>query len=325
MLRRYFPKSLYARVALIVILPIFLIQTFVTYIFFARHNDLVSANLAATTAGQVALVTDLFRDTADPDARKRIEKEALDHLEISVRFDRDGRIPEKDKRSITALYNEVLDRRLKSRLDTDYWFNTLSWPAYVEIRTQIDDGALVFFVRRDRVFATTAPIFVLWLVGTTILIGWIAVLFLRNQVRSILRLAQAAEAFGRGRDAPDYRPTGATEVRRAGLAFIAMRERIKRHIHQRTAMLAGVSHDLRTPLTRLKLALAMQPDTPDTEALRADVAEMERMVEAYLNFARDIASGDDPKETDITALLKEIGEETERAGRTVTLDVDEGL
>jgi len=114
-------------------------------------------------------------------------------------------------------------------------------------------------------------------------------------------------------------------VRRAGLAFIAMRERIKRHIHQRTAMLAGVSHDLRTPLTRLKLALAMQPDTPDTEALRADVAEMERMVEAYLNFARDIASGDDPKETDITALLKEIGEETERAGRTVTLDVDEGL
>ncbi|MEZ5982328.1 MAG: ATP-binding protein [Parvularculaceae bacterium] len=325
MLRRYFPKSLYARVALIVILPIFLIQTFVTYIFFARHNDLVSANLAATTAGQVALVTDLFRNTADPEARKRIEKEALDHLEISVRFDRDGRIPEKDKRSITALYNEVLDRRLKSRLDTDYWFNTLSWPAYVEIRTQIDDGALVFFVRRDRVFATTAPIFVLWLVGTTILIGWIAVLFLRNQVRSILRLAQAAEAFGRGRDAPDYRPTGATEVRRAGLAFIAMRERIKRHIHQRTAMLAGVSHDLRTPLTRLKLALAMQPDTPDTEALRADVAEMERMVEAYLNFARDIASGDDPKETDITALLKEIGEETERAGRTVTLDVDEGL
>lgn len=325
MLRRYFPKSLYARVVLIVILPIFLIQSVVTYIFFARHNDLVSANLAASTAGQVALITELYRDTPDSETRTRIVDEALRRLDISIRFERGGRIPVDDKRSITALYNEVLDRRLESRLDTDYWFNTVSWPAYVEIRTQIDEGALVFFVRRDRVFATTGPIFVLWLVGTTILIGWIAILFLRNQVRSILRLAQAAEAFGRGRDAPDYRPTGATEVRRAGLAFIAMRERIKRHIHQRTAMLAGVSHDLRTPLTRLKLALAMQPDTPDVEALRADVLEMERMVEAYLSFARDIASGEDPEPTDITALVQEIGEETARSGRTLSLDVKDGL
>lgn len=325
MLRRYMPKSLYARVVLIVILPIFLIQSFVTYIFFDRHSDLVSANLSANIAGQIAMLTELYRGAADDAERTRIEREALDDLDISLRFEPGEKIPLKDKRSFIALYNNTLDRQLGERLETDYWFNTSSWPAYVEIRVQIEDGYLAFFARRDRVFATTGPLFVLWLIGATLLVGWIAILFLRNQVRSILRLARAAEAFGRGRDVPDYRPSGATEVRKAGLAFIAMRERIKRHIHQRTAMLAGVSHDLRTPLTRLKLALAMQPDTPDIEALRADVVEMERMVEAYLNFARDIASGDDPGETDISALLREIGEETARSGRRLTLDIEDGL
>jgi len=325
MLRRYMPKSLYGRALLIVILPIFLIQSFVTYVFFARHSDLVSANLSANIAGQIALVTELYRKTADPYERARIAEDALDDLNISVRFAPGEKIPLKDKRAFTALYNDTLDRQLGERLDTDYWFNTLGWPAYVEIYVQIEDGYLAFLAPRERVFATSGPIFVLWLIGATLLIGSVAVLFLRGQVRSILRLARAAEAFGRGRDVPGYRPSGATEVRKAGLAFIAMRERIKRHIHQRMAMLAGVSHDLRTPLTRLKLALAMQPDTPDTEALRADVLEMERMVEAYLNFARDIASGDDPEETDIGALLRDIGEETARSGRQVGLDIEEKL
>lgn len=325
MLRRYMPKSLYARVVLIVILPIFLIQSFVTYIFFARHSDLVSANLSANIAGQIAMLSDLYADAATPDERRSIEREALDDLDISMRFEPDEKVPLKDKRAFTALYNNTLDRQLGERLETDYWFNTSSWPAYVEVRVQLDDGYINFLARRDRVFATSGPIFIVWLVGATFLIGWIAILFLRNQVRSILRLARAAEAFGRGRDVPDYRPSGATEVRKAGRAFIAMRERIKRHIHQRTAMLAAVSHDLRTPLTRLKLALAMQPDTPDVEALRADVVEMERMVEAYLNFARDIALGDDPEEIDVGALLHEIGDETARSGRRLGLEIEDGL
>lgn len=323
MLKRYLPKSLYARVLVIVILPIFLMQSFITYVFFNRHWDLVSANLSANVAGQIALVTRLFEETKDPDQRAKIEDDALKDMDINVRFEPGKAIPQKDKRSIFALYNNTLDRQLGERLKTDYWFDTESWPAYVEIRVQLPDGYLVFLPRRDRVFATTGPIFVLWLVGTTVLLGWIAIIFLRNQVRSILKLANAAEAFGRGRDAPDFRPSGATEVRKAGLAFIAMRERIKRHIHQRTALLAGVSHDLRTPLTRLKLALAIQPSTPDTEALRADVEEMEHMVEAYLNFARDIASGEDPGAIDVGALLKEIVEETARSGRTIALDLDE--
>jgi two-component system osmolarity sensor histidine kinase EnvZ len=325
MLKRYLPKSLYARVLVIVILPIFLMQSFITYVFFARHWDLVSANLSANVAGQVAMITELYRETADPAEREAIAERALRDMDIPIRFEKGDGIPEKNKESFFALYNDTLDRQLDEKLDADFWFNTDSYPAYVEIRVQLSDGALVFLPRRDRVFAVNGPLFVLWLIGATLLLGAIGIIFLRNQVRSILKLAVAAEAFGRGRDAPEYRPSGATEVRKAGLAFIAMRERIKRHIHQRTAMLASVSHDLRTPLTRLKLALAMQPETPEMDALRGDVLEMERMVEAYLNFARDIAAGEDPETIDLGVLLTEIADETARAGRTVPLDIEPDL
>ncbi len=304
MLRRIFPKSLYARVVLIVILPIFLMQSVVTFIFFERHWDSVTANLSANAAGQITYIAGRYAE-ADATTRAQIEADALRDLDLAMRFEPGGFIPGEDKLSPFNLYNRTLDRQLRERLEYDYWFNTQSWPGYIEVRVQMDDGALVLLPLRDRVFATTGPVFVLWLVGATLLLGWIAIVFMRNQVRSILRLAEAAEAFGRGRDKPDFRPTGATEVRRAGRAFIAMRERIKRHIDQRTTMLAGVSHDLRTPLTRMKLTLALQADDADMLALREDVAEMERMIEAYVDFARDIASTGVPERIDIGELLAE--------------------
>ncbi len=325
MLRRYLPKSLYARVVLIVILPVFLMQAVITYVFFARHWDLVSANLSANVAGQIALVTKLYQDNPDPAARRDFARRALEDLDLSVRFDDAAGIPEKDKLSFFNVYNATFDRRLNARLDQPYWFNTQSWPAFVEVRVQLPDGQLVFFAYRDRVFATTGPIFLFWLVSTTVLLVAIAMVFLSNQVRSILRLANAAEAFGRGRDAPDYRPTGATEVRKAGYAFIAMRERIKRQLEQRTTMLAGVSHDLRTPLTRIKLALAMQPETPETADLRNDVTEMERMVEAYLDFARNEAANEDPGAFNLTAMLNEIASNTKRGGRELTVDIPQHI
>lgn len=321
MLRRYLPKSLYARVALIVILPIFLMQSVITYVFFARHWDLVTANLSANVAGQIALVTRLYEEESDPEKLKQIEQWALDDLKLSVRYDSALTIPENDKLSIFNVYNSTLDRRLNESLDRPYWFNTQSWPAYVEVRVQLSDGQLVFLPLRDRVFATTGPIFLFWLVGTSVMLVAIAIVFLRNQVRSILRLANAAEAFGRGRDAPDYRPTGATEVRKAGYAFIAMRERIRRHLEQRTSMLAGVSHDLRTPLTRIKLALAMQPDTAEVEDLRNDVLEMERMVEAYLEFARNEAADEDPEPFNLAEMISEVAGNAKRSGHDLMTDI----
>lgn len=325
MLRRFMPTSLYARIALIVILPIFLIQSLITYVVFVRHWELVSSNLSANVAGQVAVISTLYAENTSPDARSSVETKALEDLDITIRFEPDTGIPEKDKTSLLSAYNQSLDRELDARLAMPYWINTVSWPAYIEVRVQLTDGHLVFYIRRDRIYATNGPIFVLWLIGTSLLIGWIAIIFMRNQVRSILRLANAAEAFGRGRDAPDFRPTGAQEVRRAGRAFIAMRERIKRHLKQRATMLAGVSHDLKTPLTRMKLALAMQPDTEETSGLRADVEEMEQMLEGYLDFARDLSTDDLQADVDVSELIDEIIEADARSGETPLLDVPPGI
>ncbi|HNS87112.1 MAG TPA: ATP-binding protein [Parvularculaceae bacterium] len=305
MLKRFLPKSLYARVALIVILPIFLMQSVITYVFFDRHWDTVTANQSANVAGQISLLTRLYEAAPDDEARRNVEKIAFENLDISTRFEAGKTVPGANKLSPFNLYNKTLDRQLREELDRPFWFDTKSWPFYVEIRVQTDGGYLVFLPFRDRVFATTGPVFVLWLIGTSLLLGSIAIVFLRNQVRSILRLAAAAEAFGRGRDMPGFRPSGATEVRRAGRAFIAMRERLKRHLDQRTTMLAGVSHDLRTPLTRMKLALAMLPDNADAEELRRDVAEMEKMIESYLEFASDISSAGEPETFDLCALVQE--------------------
>lgn len=321
MIRRYFPKSLYARILLIVILPIFITQSVVTYIFFARHWDLVTANLSENVAGQIALVTRLYRDAQTDAERETIVNMALNDLDIRVRYAPQMDIPTDNQLAPFNVYNATLDRRLRRALEWPYWMNTQSWPNDVEVRVQLDDGAIIFFAQRDRVFATTGPIFLFWLIATSVLLGATAIIFMRNQVRSILRLANAAEAFGRGRDSPDYRPTGATEVRKAGYAFIAMRERIKRHLEQRTAMLAGVSHDLRTPLTRIKLALAMQPENEEISALKNDVAEMEKMVEAYLDFARTEAADEDPAPFRIGELISEIAGNVERAGRSIATDV----
>lgn len=325
MIRRYLPKSLYARILLIVILPIFITQSVVTYIFFARHWDLVTANLSENVAGQIALVTREYAKTTSDAEREEIVANALNDLAIRVRYAPNMEIPQDNQLARFNVYNATLDRRLRRALEWPYWMNTQSWPNDVEIRVQLPDGALIFFAQRDRVFATTGPIFLFWLIATSVLLGATAIIFMRNQVRSILRLANAAEAFGRGRDSPDYRPTGATEVRKAGYAFIAMRERIKRHLEQRTAMLAGVSHDLRTPLTRIKLALAMQPENEDMQALQNDVLEMEKMVEAYLDFARNEAADEDPKPFHLGELVSEIADDAQRAGRHLDIEIQQNI
>ncbi|MCB2113899.1 MAG: ATP-binding protein [Parvularculaceae bacterium] len=321
MIKRFLPKSLYARVVLIVILPIFLMQSVITYVFFERHWDTVTANQSANIAGQVSLLTRLFEAAPDEEARREVVKLAFENLDISTRFERGKTVPRANKLSAFNLYNKTLDRQLREELDRPFWFDTKSWPVYVEIRVQTDDGYLVFLPFRDRVFATTGPVFVLWLIGTSLLLGSIAIVFLRNQVRSILRLAAAAEAFGRGRDMPGFRPSGATEVRRAGRAFIAMRERLKRHLEQRTTMLAGVSHDLRTPLTRMKLALAMLPDNADAEELRRDVVEMEKMIESYLEFASDISSAGEPEVFDLSALIRETIDDIDPGNERVSAEL----
>src|SRR5690606_26897961 len=217
-----------------------------------------------------------------------------------------------------SLLDRSLTDEIRTQIGHPFWINTSQYNDYVDIRIAYDDGVMRTLTLRSRVYASNSHIFIVSrLVASVVLIA-VAILFLRNQIRPIERLAEAAESFGMGRDAPSFRPQGASEVRRAAHAFIEMRDRIERQIEQRTAMLAGVSHDLRTPLTRFKLQLAMLGDTPEVEELRADVREMERMLEDYLDFARD-HQREASQTTDLAALLNEIRGDAQRHGRDVRL------
>lgn len=314
-LRSFAPKRLYARSLLIVVLPIFSMQVIVTTVFFDRHWEAVTARLSKGAAAELGLLTKLYIEQGE-----EAFAYALDPLEISMRYMPEATLPERNRSSPFNPFDRVIRRELEWHLEADYWYDTNSDPGWVEIRVAHGDGALLYRLRRERVLVTNGHLFVLWLVITTCLLGYVAVVFLRNQTRSITRLADAADAFGRGQDAPEYKPSGAIEVRQAGHAFLAMRARIRRHLRQRTEMLAGVSHDLRTPLTRMKLNLALQPENDDTEAMRADVAEMERMLADYLSFASG-QEEDGTESVDLSALVRSIALNAARGGRAVGLDV----
>ncbi len=313
MLRNFTPKGLYARTMLIVVLPIFIMQVIVTYIFFNRHWEEVSGNLSANVAGDIALVTTLYRQAGNDAAIEQVSTLARQELDIAIRYEEGGSIPPRDKRGFFSVNSNTLDERLDQALDLPYWYNIAGYKNYVEVRVQLEEGYLVFLVLRERVYTDNAWLFIIWLLATTLLLGYVSITFMRNQVRSITQLATAAEAFGTGRDMPEYKPSGAREVRAAGAAFLAMRQRIKRYINQRTSMLDGVSHDLRTPLTRMKLALAMMPETQDTKEIKADIGEMEHMLEEYLAFARD-QSKEEPALINLADLISEITADTLRAG-----------
>jgi len=225
------------------------------------------------------------------------------------------------------LQPRTVDRTLRGalhdRLDQPFWFDTTRYPAHIDIRVQVDEGVLRVIAARDRASATRAHIFILWLAGATVLLTVVAVLFIKNQVRAIERLAAAAEAFGKGADAP-LKPHGAREVRQAARAFLDMRDRINRHLDQRTALLASVSHDLRTPLTRLKLELALARPSKKLDAMKRDLVEMEHTIDEYLAFARG-EGGEEVETVGLRALLDEVAEGARRAGAEVTLFAEPGL
>jgi len=207
---------------------------------------------------------------------------------------------------------------LRKQIGKPFWIDTVGKSALVEIRVQLDDTVMRVFARRSAAYASNAQIFLFWMVGTSGVLLFVAIIFLRNQIKPILRLADAAESFGKGREVPNFRPRGAREVRRAANAFIEMKTRVERSLEQRTAMLAGVSHDLRTVLTRFKLELALIGDSPEVEAMKKDIDEMARMLEAYLAFARGDL-GEQSAPTDMAAFLEELKLDAERNGHRASV------
>jgi two-component system osmolarity sensor histidine kinase EnvZ len=322
--RSLLPRSLFGRSLLIVMIPLVLLQAVSAYVFYTRHWQDVGRRLALGFAGDVAFVIDAMEASDDVIDRRWMIRRARTYLALEATFTEDAVLAEEAPHELFGPVDWMLERVLPERIGYPFHFDTRSDPERVVVETQLPGGVLRVIAPRKRLFSSTTYIFILWMVGTSVVLLAIAVYFLRRQIGPIRRLAHAAESFGKGVQVIDFKPTGATEVRQAARAFLRMRERILRQMTQRTEMLAGVSHDLRTPLTRMKLQLAMAPDKDAATALTADVSDMERMVEGYLAFARGEGS-EVPVETNLRDLLDEIVDGARRNGATIDLDgVPEG-
>jgi two-component system, OmpR family, osmolarity sensor histidine kinase EnvZ len=295
---RVVPRSLFSRTLLIVIMPLLILQVVLTYVFYERHWDRVTRTLAFGLAGEVGLLVELLEAAPTPEARAQVLDLARKHFQFAVSLEPEGNLgvaehsggllpPARLDQKLQERFNEALDHPFV--IDTR-WVDAPNEPDRIAVSVQLDHGILRVLPPRKRVDSDTTRVFIGWMVGLSLLLLTLAVYFMTRQVRPILRLARAMDKFGKGRDLGDFRIAGPTEIRRAGAAFNMMRKRLLRHISQRTEMLAAVSHDLRTPLTRMKLELEMLGEARvapgQLDDLRADVEEMARVVDGYLDFAR---------------------------------------
>ena len=310
-IKRFLPRGLFGRSLIIIVAPMVLLLCVVTYVFFERDLDSTTRRLARDVAGDVALLVTL-EDSTPALERDAVRALSARQLRYRLVFHDGARLPPSLPSGNTI--DVALDDIIAQRVGANRHFVTSRIGEDFDIKVETHDGVLEVVAPRDRVTVSGPDIFILWMMGSALILVAIAVLFLRNQVRPIERLARAAESFGKGRSVPDFKPYGAAEVRRAAQAFITMRERIDRYVNQRTEMLAGVSHDIKTPLTRMKLALAMMQSAAsghDIE-LAADIAEMERMLDDYLAFAR----GEGGEESQIADLGELVRDTAAAAART---------
>ena len=327
MLKRWLPTSLMGRSLLIFVLPVALMQLAVGWVFIDNHWQSETDRLSDSLAGDIVWVTDIYE--IDPTAVRldRMAARARRTLGLSITLTPGAVLPPytppaPQPFALFAPVDQPLRQSLAHRLGRPFWVDSTG-PG-VEIRVQLKQGVLRVMTARSRAFADREHQFLVWLVVFTLLSTLIAILFTRNQVRAIVRLADAADAFGRGGEVPRFKPHGASEVRRAAYAFIAMKERIQRHIDQRTALLASVSHDLRTPLTRLKLEAALAEPSPRVAAIQQDLAEMEHMIDEYLAFAR--GEGGEALETvALRDLIAAVADGAMRSGVAPVIDADPTL
>jgi two-component system osmolarity sensor histidine kinase EnvZ len=316
-----FPKGLYARSLLIVIVPMVLLQTAVAYVFMQRHWDLVTHRLSAAVARDVGAITDLYLDLPRGADDRMLRSIAGERFRMNVELMPSQLLPPRmPHRFFDALdpLTRALPNEIGQQVREPFWVDTVGRSGLMEIRVDLGFGVLRLITKRTLAYDPNVHIFILWMLGASIVLISVAILFLRNQIRPILRLAEAAEDFGKGRDAA-FQPRGAREVRQAGYAFIEMKRRIERANEQRTAMLNGVSHDLRTILTRFKLSLAMLDETPEIEPLQSDVDEMQGMLEGYLAFARG-DGGEATAMTNLRTVLEELRVEAMRHGAAVEVE-----
>ncbi len=325
-LKRYVPNTLMARALLIILTPLLLLQIISTWAFYDNHYDTITSRLAKTLAGDVAAVILILDRNPSPLETAQAFRLAERAMSLKLTFEPGASVPPEASIKPSGYVTKRVWKALRRQFDYPAYVvaqgTGTDWKVLVEV--QRHDGVLKILVPQERLFSSTSYIFILWMLGSSFVLFGVAVLFMRNQVRPLKRLATAADNFGKGRDVTKFKMEGSVEVQRAARAFLNMRERIKRQIRQRTEMLAGVSHDLRTPITRMKLQLALLGDSAEIANLQSDVAEMERMVEGYLAFARGEGS-EQPQDTDFSSLLSDVTKQMKREGRSLELKQEAGL
>jgi len=326
LVKRVLPRSLLGRSLLMILLPLVLLQAVALQFFYGSHLDVVSRRLTGGVAGELAYTLELLNRF--PDDQAWILRMAHEQFDLVLRMEPGAVLPKSPRVNILGPMDDDLAIALQEKVRLPFTMDWTSDPSSVLIRAQLPNGVVNIQAPRKRLYTGTIYVFVLWLVGTALLLFAIAALFMRNQVRGIRRLAAAAEAFGMGRDIGPIKPEGATEVRRAATAFNRMQERVRRFLVQRTEMLAGVSHDLRTPLTRLRLALEMMRPREewreDVAEMTADVEEMERMIGGYLAFARGEGT-EQAEPVNLSAVLEEVAAGARRSGAAVEVDAPPAL
>jgi two-component system osmolarity sensor histidine kinase EnvZ len=324
--KRMLPRSLLGRTLLIVLLPLIVVQAVALQVYYGNHLNIVSRRLSGAVAGEIATTIALLDRM--PGQRDWVLQNAWEQFEMSMHLEPGAVLPAGRRADLLWPRTVGLDAALADKVGLPFTIDWQSDPQSVLIRVQLPHAVLQVDAPRKRLYANNFYLFALWLLGSSLLTFVIAGLFIRNQVRALRRLAAAAEAFGMGRDTGLIKPEGATEVRQAATAFNRMQERIRRFLQQRTEMLAGVSHDLRTPLTRLRLALAVMPASPELQTdladMAGDVEEMERLIGAYLAFARGEGT-EQARPTDLTAVLEDVAAGARRAGAEVALESPDEL
>ena len=316
LIKKILPRSLLGRSLLILVVPLVLLQVISAFVFYEGHWDKVSKYLARGLAGDVGAMVDMIRDNPTPEGRKRAFEISEKRFNMPATL-REGEILSNTKEIVQgSIPDPFFLSALNERVGLPYHIIAPEDSKSITIEVQLSDGILAVTALRKRLFSSTTYVFVIWMVGSSLLLFGVAIIFMRNQVRPIRRLAIAADAFGKRQNVERFKPEGAREVRQAATAFLKMKARIERQIEQRTRMLAGVSHDLRTPLTRMKLQLAMMGDDEDSQDLSNDVSEMEHMLEGYLAFARG-EGGEKTIETNLSDMVENIVLGVKRKGAAI--------
>ena len=299
-IKKILPKRLFYRSLLIVAVPIIGLQLIISIVFFDSLWIKTNKGMTRALVGEIRTFINAYENEEyDKDFLILVFRE---HLDFNVKFEPLKILPSKDKERRFSPIDRTLRRELKAKF-TNYWFDTTSYKNLIDLRIKYEDGYFQFYVPKERVTSSSARIFALWITMPAFLLITISIIFLKNQTRPIISLAKASEKFGRGEEVEEFRPSGALEIRQAGYEFDKMRKRITRHLNQRSEMLSGISHDLRTPLTRIKLQLAFIKDKEISNKLSNDVGEMEKMLNEYLQFAS--SSSEEKTETfDISELLE---------------------